>query len=540
MRLLTGLALSLLASGALAEDVLISKRVATEHLQKRGTAEETFDITFFHINDVHAHLDQFSSAGTDCTNPERGCYGGYSRVKTVLDESRPAQNNSLFLDAGDEFQGTLYYNFYKGWKTAETLNQIGVDAMTLGNHEFDDGDDLLGDFLNNITFPVVCANLQSAHPVLNTTVKPYTLFPQYELAVIGVSTPDIVQLSNPGPNTTFSNVATAVQTAIDEIHTVHPTITRIVALTHIGYEADLELAQQTTGLSLIIGGHSHTLLGNMTGAQGAYPTIATNSAGHEVFVVTAYRWGEYLGYIDITYAADGSVLAYRGAPVHLTNTTAQDPELQAQVDAWRQPFQAYATEVVGFTETELVQATCQAEECTMGNVMADAMLLYGQGVDPDLDFAIINAGGVRAAIEAGNVTRGEVIGAFPFGNALVQLEYTGQEIWDVLEGIVSGVNQINGATVTSFLQLSTGIQVSYDPAAAVGDRLVSVTVGEAALDLSATYKIITLDYLAGGGDNFFQATTDYVTLDLQADVLEAYFKEQSPINAVVEGRISVV
>lgn len=553
----------LLAASALAEDVLISRRFVAqqqEHhnliskrqrncgngskpidLSRDDDTSTTFNITFFHINDVHAHLDQFSSSGTDCTSPARGCYGGYARVKTVLDASRPNKTNSLFLNAGDEFQGTLFYNFYKGWKTAETLNQLGVDAMTLGNHEFDGGDNELAAFIENVTFPVLSSNLHSAHPVLNQSVKPYALFEEYGLAVIGVTTAETGQLSNPGNGTTFSDETAAVQAAIDEIQTSHSEISRIVALTHIGYEADVLLAQQTTGLSLIIGAHSHTLLGNMTGSQGSYPTIELNPAGDEVFIVTAYRWGEYLGYIDIAYdLATGSVVEYRGAPVHLTNATKQDAGLQAQIDAWRAPFAEFAAEVVGETSVYLGAETCQEEECLLGDVMADAMLAYRRASNPDVDFALINAGGIRAPIDEGEITRGEVLTSFPFGNAIVELEYTGQEIWDVLEGIVSEVNQVNGDTVTSFLQLSSGIRVEYNPDGEVGSRLVSVTVGDAELDLAAMYTLVTLDYLAGGGDNFFVETTDYITLDLQADVLISYLASESPIDAAVDGRITAV
>jgi 5'-nucleotidase len=93
------------------------------------------NLAFFHVNDVHAHLDEFSSSGTDCTRPERGCYGGYARIKTVIEERRPNYNDSLWLNVGDEFQGTLFYSFYGGEKIAETLNQMNFSAMTLGNHE---------------------------------------------------------------------------------------------------------------------------------------------------------------------------------------------------------------------------------------------------------------------------------------------------------------------------------------------------------------------------------------------------------------------
>lgn len=522
----------LLVPAVFAEDVLVSRR---HDLHQRRSGYGNFEISIYHINDVHAHLDQFSSSGTDCTRPERGCFGGYSRVKTVLNSTRPSKENSLFLNAGDEFQGTLFYNFYKGWRTADTLNQLGVNAMTLGNHEFDGGDEELAAFINNITFPILAANLKSTNPTLNSSVKPYVIFEQYDMAVIGVITPETSQLSNPGNGTTFTDPVVAVQAAVDEIKATTD-INRIVALTHIGYTEDIKLAEQTTGLSLIIGGHSHTPLGNITGSQGAYPTIANNTAGDEVFIVTAYRWGEYLGYIDLVYDTAGRVLEYRGAPIHLTNQTRQDPGLQAQVDAWREPFQEFANEVVGESAVDLVQETCQAEECTLGDLMADAIVAYR----PEADFAIINAGGIRASIDVGPITRGEILTSFPFGNAIVELTLSGQQVWDVLEGIVSDVNQANGRAVTSFLQVSSGLRIVYDPAGQVGSRLANVTVKDTPIDLAGSYQVATLDYLAGGGDNFFEATTDYITLDLQADVLLAYLASVNPVDIALDGRISTV
>ncbi|KAJ8110179.1 hypothetical protein ONZ43_g5942 [Nemania bipapillata] len=362
--------LSLAVAGlGLAEDSLYSKRATKRFIDESGN----YNISFYHINDVHAHLDQFSSSGTDCTRPERGCYGGYARVKTVLDETRPDHPDSLVLNVGDEFQGTLFYTFYGGEKIAETLNQIGFDAMTLGNHEWDGGDDKLGDFLKNLTFPIVSANVFSDNEKLNSTIKPYHIFEEYGMAIIGVTTETVPSISSPGKGTKFTDVVTAVQDSIDEIKRT-TNITRIAAITHIGYEGDKRLARETTGLQLIMGGHSHTLLGDMEGAEGPYPTLETNKDGDEVFIVTAYRWGEYLGYIDVTYDAEGKILAYHGAPIHLTNTTKQDEGLQAQVKAWRVPFEEFAAEVVGESSIVLDQSTCQEKECALGDLISDPSL----------------------------------------------------------------------------------------------------------------------------------------------------------------------
>ncbi|KAK4184962.1 Metallo-dependent phosphatase-like protein [Podospora australis] len=528
------------------EDRLLSRRAVAGNgkLGRRFIDDNgNYNISFYHINDVHAHLDKFSSSGTDCTRPERGCFGGYARVKTVLKETRPSHPDSLLLNVGDEFQGTMFFSYYGGEKIAETLNQIGFDAMTLGNHEFDKGDDHLGEFLNNLTFPIVSANVFSTHPALNKTIKPFHIFKQYELAVIGVTTETTPGISSPGEGTTFTDPVKAVQDTVDFIRQT-TNIKRIAAITHIGYEEDQRLAKETTGLHLIMGGHSHTPLGDFEGAVGPYPTIVDNKEGDEVFIVTAYRWGEYLGYIDVTYDADGKVLAYHGAPIHLANTTAQDEELQEQIEEWRKPFEEFAGQVIGESKVELDQTQCQLSECLLGDFVADAILQYRLNTTTSETapaFAIVNAGGIRASIDQGPITRGEVITAFPFGNAVVDITLSGERLWSTLEGIVSKVNSVNGKAVTSFLQVSRGVVMQYNPAGTVGSKLVEVTIGGKPLDRSAEYKIATIDFIAGGGDNFFDPPfTNLIALDTLDAVLVDYVGAQSPVDITVDGRIKTI
>lgn len=458
----------------------------------------------------------------------------------MIDTQRPLTNNSLWLNVGDEFQGTLFYSYYRGEKIAATMNQLGFDAMTLGNHEFDGGDDELGAFLQNLTnIPIISANIHSTNEVLNKTIKPYHIYWDKGLALIGVTTEDTKSISNPGEGTTFSNSVEAVQNAIDEIKAT-TNITRIAAITHIGYDKDQELAKATSGLQLIMGGHSHTLLGNMTGAEGAYPTITKNKDGDEVFIVTAYRWGEYVGYIDVTYDASGKIVAYHGAPIHLTNTTEQDAGLQAQIEEWRKPFEEFAAQVLGESKVELDQTTCQQKECLLGDFMADAMYDYRKTASEDVAFAIINAGGIRATIDSGNITRGEVLTSFPFGNSIVELSIEGAKLRSVLEGIVSKVSQLNGRAVTSFLQISSSLRIKYNPTAAAGSRLVSVTINNEDLDDAKEYKYVTLDFIATGGDNFFESTKDFVTLDTQDEVLVQYITKKTPVDIALDGRIEAV
>ncbi|KAG5918563.1 hypothetical protein E4U61_001659 [Claviceps capensis] len=531
-----------LAFGSLAaaDDYLYSSRVSKRGLLPNGN----YNLSFFHVNDVHAHLDQFAPGGTDCTDASKGCVGGYARIKTKVDELRTQKPDHLWLNAGDEFQGTLFYTFYGGEKIAETMNHLKFDAMTLGNHEWDGGDEKLGQFLRNLTFPVVSCNVKSTNKDLNETIKNYHIFEKHDLAVIGATTETTPNIANVGPGTTFSDPIPEIQRAIYEIRNTTK-VKRIVALTHIGYEADKKLAEQTEGLSLVVGGHSHTLLGNMDKAEGKYPTIIKDKSGQEVFVVTAYRWGEYIGSIDLTFDNNGRALSYHGAPIHMDNTTALDKDLEKNITAWRGPFEKYASEVIGSTKNVLDQSTCQKGDCLLGQVIADAMLEYRQNqtlsakgpdnIEPD--FAIINAGGVRATIDQGNITHGQVTTAFPFGNAITQIKYTGSDLRKILEGCVSRINQFNQKKTSSWIQVSQNIVIQHNPAKEPGSRLVNVTIGGRPLDDKTDYNVVTVDFLAGGGDNLLKPVKGFAALESLDQILVGYVKQHTPLQNALEERV---
>jgi 5'-nucleotidase len=163
------------------------------------------------------------------------------------------------------------------------------------------------------------------------------------------------------------------------------------------------------------------------------------------------------------------------------------------------------------------------------------------------DFALINAGGIRATIDEGPITRGEVLTAFPFGNAIVEITMSGEQLWKTLEGIIAKVNVDNGKPVTSFLQVSRGIVIEYGPGAAAGanssssDVLVAVTIGGKPLDKAAQYKVVTLDFVANGGDNFFSVKFDnLVVLDTLDEVVTAHVAATSPVDVALDGRLNVV
>ncbi|KAM7207194.1 Metallo-dependent phosphatase-like protein [Naviculisporaceae sp. PSN 640] len=546
MARLLGLLLSTIAciTAVAGVEVLISER---HKLSRRFLdAEGNYNISFYHINDVHAHLDQFNSGGGNCL-PDQECLGGYPRIKTLIDDTRELHNDSLWLNVGDEFQGTPFFSHYHGgWKVAEMLNEMNFDAMTLGNHEFDMGDQHLAEFIQNITVPIISANIHSDHPVLNKTIKPYKIFEQYELAVIGVTTDTTPSISSPGPNTTFDDPVKTVQDTVDHIRRT-TNIKRIAAITHIGYEEDQRLAKETSGLYFIMGGHSHTLLGNMEGAEGKYPTIVKNKEGEEVFIVTSHRWGEHLGYVDITYDPEGRVLATHGDPIRITSKIAPDPYLQAKVDEWRAPFDEEFKIPIGYANVTLDHTKCKTEECVLGNVITDAMYekraAFRKPGERLPDFAFTNGGGVRATIDVGNITRGEVETSFPFSNSLVELDFTGQELWDLFDGVLSRVNK-NDTTkkVSSFVQVSSQVQIRWKPFNQTENpnigTLTSFSISGVPIDLGKTYRVVSIDFLANGGDNIILPRRTADTLDALDETLTDYVKQNSPIYAAIEGRLA--
>jgi 2',3'-cyclic-nucleotide 2'-phosphodiesterase (5'-nucleotidase family) len=227
----------------------------------------------------------------------------------------------------------------------------------------------------------------------------------------------------------------------------------------------------------------------------------------------------------------------------MDNKTLPDPGLQAQIKEWRKPFEAFSAQKVGDSQVELDQTTCQQRECLLGDFMADAMYEYRFNSSDAVvkpDFALINAGGIRATIDVGEITRGEVLTSFPFGNSIVELTYKGDKLRMILEGCVSRLNQFNNRPLTSWFQVSKNIRIQYNPANANGTKLVNVQIGGQPIDPAKDYRVVTLDFLAGGGDNIFEPTTNFISLDTQDEVLVKYIVAKSPVNIALDGRIQAV
>jgi len=489
-------------------------------------SSQELELTILHTNDIHSHY----------ATPEAPTQGGAARLATTIDSIRDTQDHVLLLDAGDQFQGTLYFTVGGADVVAEVMNAIGYDTMVLGNHEFDSGPAELARFIDLAQFPVISSNIDAlADPDLDDSILPFAMFfyDEEPVAVIGLTSEHTAIASSPGPNVHFLDAINAAQQTVQDLEAMG--VNKIIALTHLGYERDLELAASVHGIDVIIGGHSHTSLD-------PYPTLTTSLSGEPVLVATAYEWGKQLGRLDVTFTIEGLVGAYEGTAIAMDESVAQDTAMLGLLAAYADDIDALMTRIVGATEIALngAREDVRVRETNLGNLICDAMLWKTRSFGTTL--AIQNGGGIRASIPKGMITMGQVLEVLPYGNQITVLGLTGQGVWDALENGVSQVEDGAGR----FPHVG-GMRYTFDPTAESGARVTSVDVWDAAtetyvpIELAARYQLATNNFIANGGDGFdmlAQSTDRYESGWLLSDSLAEYLDENSPVSPQTEIRIN--
>lgn len=506
-----------------------------------------YSLTILHTNDFHARFQPISKYDNNCSeknNLKGKCFGGSARLIEAIKNERTkftnqfVNTNSILVDGGDQFMGTLFYTYYKGKVTAEMMNRLGYDAMTVGNHEFDDGPEVLRGFMDAVSFPVLMSNADfSKEPVLaNKLIKSTVIHKAYQgIGLIGLTPQDTDEIANPGPNITFSDPSEAVQREVDRLTKLG--INKIIVLSHSGYEVDKIVAANTTGVDVIVGGHSNTYLSNTSDrAKGPYPTVVNNTQ-----IVQAYAYGKFLGALDVIFDDAGNVITATGEPIIMDSNIAENEAIKARLIELEVPLNKLKEKVVASNSTNLngERDNCRVRECTMGNLIADAM--RDAVSDKGYNIALQNSGGIRASIDLGEVTMGEVLTVLPFQNTLATFKVTGEQLLAALENGVSQVEDVKGR----FPQVS-GLRFSFDIAIAPGEgRVQSVEVDQngswAPLDIKATYGVVSNNFIRGGGDGykmFRQATDVYDFGPDLADIVADFLAKNPNYQTSVEGRIN--
>ena len=499
-----------------------------------GMASAEYSLTILHTNDVHARFEPISKYDGPCAaedNTAGECFGGTARMVNAVEAARARSDNTILVDAGDQFQGTLFYTYYKGKLAAEMMNMLGYDGMTVGNHEFDDGPEVLASFMAAIDFPILMSNADvSGEPLLADKLAKSTVIERSgeKIGLIGLTPQDTDELASPGDNVTFSDPIAAVQEEVDKL--TAEGVNKIIVLSHSGYGVDQAVAEGTTGVDVIIGGHSNTLLGSMERAEGPYPTMVGQTA-----IVSAYAYGKYLGELNVTFDDDGNVIAAEGMPVLIDASVEEDAATVARIAEMAAPLEEIRSKVVAQIDQAIEgdRTFCRAEVCEMGVLIADAML--DRVKDQGIDVAIQNGGGIRASIEAGDVTMGEVLTVLPFQNTLSTFRVDGATLLAALENGVSQVEEGGGR----FPQVS-GMSFAFDASADPGSRVSDVLIGGVPLDPAKTYGVVSNNYVRNGGDGYemFKSAADAYDFgpDL-AEVTAEYLIQNGPYTPFTDDRI---
>ncbi|QLF68108.1 5'-nucleotidase C-terminal domain-containing protein [Peteryoungia desertarenae] len=515
-----------------------------------GGAFADFELNILHINDLHSRIEPINRFDSTCSAEdiaEAKCFGGIARVKSAIDARRAelAGKNVLTLDAGDQFQGSLFYTTYKSGPIAEFMNGIGFDAMAVGNHEFDDGPEELAKFIDALQFPMISGNtLAGLNTPIADKIQPYIIkeFGTEKVAVVSVLATDTDETSSPGDSVLFVDEITYLKEAVADLESQG--VNKIVLLSHVGLPRDQEIAAAVNGIDVIVGGHSHTLLSNTAeGAAGPYPLMVKNPAGQDVPIVQAYAYSKYLGDLTVTFDDAGVVTAATGDTRLLDASVTPDAAFETRVAELAGPIEELKQKEIGETTAAIEGSrdVCRATECAMGNLVADAMVdrLKDQGIT----IAIQNGGGLRASIDAGTVTMGEVLTVLPFQNTLASFQIKGSDIVTALENGVSQVEEGAGR----FTQVS-GLKYSFDKSKPAGSRIVSVEVKEGdsfvPLDPEKLYGVATNNYMRGGGDGFdIFETAGMNAYDFGPGletVVADYITKNSPYTPYTDGRITEV
>jgi len=499
------------------------------------------ELTVLHTNDTHSHVVGIDKRGNAAFSVEKSI-GGLGRVASAVKSIKAEKDNVIFVDAGDQFQGTLFFSVNKSPMLAEINDHMPWDAMTLGNHEFDDGCLALAKFLERSKVPALAANLapEKGCPLLKADYAPHIIkdIRGEKVGIVGIANDEVVTLASACEHTKFTPIVDTVKREVAELEAQG--VKHIVLVTHIGLPADRELARAVDGVDIIVGGHTHSFIGEGPGSEGPYPIVEKSPSGQPVLVVTAKRAAQYLGELNVTFDANGVPASWAGAPVEMKNDAPVDPQVSAVIDRYAKSLDEFRNTVIGENNVDMADGMdlCRDVECLSGLLTSDAMLEAARPLGASI--ALANGGSIRAGLPKGKITRGDILTIHPFGNAFVLREYTGEQIYEALEHCVAE----EGARGPRLLQ-PAGLRYQIDGSQPVGSRIVKAEVidakGNAApLDLKARYIVALSDYISGGGDGFSMLGSGKVVPSadsLVADVLDGYIRNHTPVKAPEGGRI---
>lgn len=472
------------------------------------------DLYVLHTNDFHGYLLPYEDKRVA---PPPMKIGGAAYIAGLIEQHRAIyRENTLLLDAGDIAQGTPVSNIFRGVPVIDYMNTIHYDAMCLGNHEFDWGQDTLRDMMGRLKFPVLCANLiKESSGNTPDFVKPYHIFKVdgARVGIIGLITPTTPLFCFPRNifGFIFREPKEIVRLYMDVLHANGVNV--IGVLSHLGVEGDIQLAKDVPGISFIVGGHSHTILNDPKFING---TIITQTGAY----------GMYLGCLHMLLdKSNGKVLSYTDKneliPI-IDKNIAPDKKIEALIARYYDKIKPEMEEVLGYAERDFSKVPSQGRGDTpLGNLVTDLLRRMTK-----TDVFFYNAGGLRAPINAGKITRDDIFKVLPFDDYIVTMDLPGKYLMELLQSASKKEKDKE-------VQVS-GITYTLHPDRKLDGRVSGVLVNGQPIEPENIYKIGTIDFLYFGGDGlteFKYATNAVVGEILARDLLYLAIKEEGKITA---------
>ena len=483
------------------------------------------DVTLLYTNDFHSAIDPIPAYWL----PGSPRLGGAAQLSSLVNRIREKERPVFLFDAGDVFTGTFSY-LSKGEALMEMMAAMRYDALGIGNHEFDYGSAAFEPLMWRAPFPVLGANIYHKG-TRHRWARPWAIVERdgVRVGVIGVIGSDAWSVINAAGITDIEFGDPVAEVAAG-VAALRSRVDLVVVLVHQGktgpmqtdaearpevqrdFDADIALAGAVPGVDVIVAGHAHR------GIETPYVHPKTGT-----IVVQTYGYGTRLGYLRLRLVG-GKVAGHEGRLVVVrSDELTPDPAVVARLEPFRRAGAPVLADAVGRSEVRLVRD--YNRESSLGNFVADVMR-----ETTGAEIAFENAGGLRADLPEGPVSRANVLDALPFMNTVVTLELTGAQVREVLE---------QGLTLERGLVQISGLTARYDLSRPSGKRLVSGQVGGKPLDDARTYRVATNSFVALGGDLYATFPRTKTVSDgqvLLSEVVVAWFRANRVAKAPAAGR----
>lgn len=526
---------------------LLAALTLLSHQAMAWEQNKTYHITILHTNDHHGHFWRNDDG-------EYGLAAQKTLVDNVRKEVASEGSSVLLLSGGDINTGVPESDLQDAEPDFRGMNLIGYDAMALGNHEFDNPLTVLRQQEKWAKFPFLSANIYQKSSG-ERLFKPWAIFkPQgLKVAVLGLTTDDTVKIGNPTffTDIEFRNPADEAKLVIQELQqTEKPDM--IIAVTHMGHydngqhgsnaPGDVELARSlpTGALTMIVGGHSQdpVCMADENKKQADYvpgtPCVPDRQNG--IWIVQAHEWGKYVGRADFTFRnGETKLVRYQLIPINLKKQVTYDsgeservlytpeipenPSMLALLSSFQKKGQVQLGVKIGSVNDKLEgdHSKVRFVQTSMGHMILDAQIAR-----TNADFAVMSGGGIRDSIAAGDITYKDALKVLPFGNTVVYVDMSGEEVVDYLTAVAQ-MKPDSGA----YPQFS---RVSFT---ANGKQLNALKINGEPVDMKRTYRMATLNFKGTGGDGYPRIDNKPGYVDtgfIDAEVLKQFIQQHSPLN----------